>query len=568
MATGKPSQGLRAKIALLFGEAPRSTRPSEPASEPVTDEEDAAARKDLAKRKLRDDTIRRREFDHLRPLVRKKLNAEHPGGFSGATRPSVFRASTGMDERAETLKKIEFIEAHVVQSWGAMRTAQKAAVKPLATAPPPATRHSAIVTLTEIVPPSLHAPLEYDMDMDLDFTQLPATALQAAEVPAHTEEREDADAPMASALHGTASERDDSGLSPVESDLRDAAILFSDGDIDATVTQLLSPLELGGLAPDLTDALVSALCDVYRYSGQQEKFMATAMDHAAQFGRSPPEWFSLPEILSRRTKFHADAQPSSEAGKHAAYWACPAELQVSDLTALETGSADASTELHLDWSALQHVHAGAAVPLASLLARWCKQTGTMHWSAHQHLLAALQLHTGPQSDAASAPWWRSHLDALRILGLQEDFENLAMEYCTVFEVSPPSWEPARCRLAQGNDKVNVQPASAAHQLPASDSANLVRAQHHNFALIGDQVGEYSPQLEALAGACALTEHVCVDCRHIGRVDFSAAGSILNLVLQSKVSGSTLQFVQVPHLVAVFFKMLGIDRHAQVMTRTH
>jgi len=183
------------------------------------------------------------------------------------------------------------------------------------------------------------------------------------------------------------------------------------------------------------------------------------------------------------------------------------------------------------------------------------------------LLAALEKHTTARAASASMLWWRIHLNALRVLGLQDEFEDLALSYCTVFEVSPPSWEAARCTLANNIGSAAAS-ADEARNTSTAESADQVRAQHRNFSLVGDLVGEYSKQLETLAGASGWTDHLCVDCRHIGRVDFAAAGSILNLVLQSKASGSTLQFVQVPHLVGVFFKMLGIDRHAQVLGSTH
>ena len=37
--------------------------------------------------------------------------------------------------------------------------------------------------------------------------------------------------------------------------------------------------------------------------------------------------------------------------------------------------------------------------------------------------------------------WQLRLMALRMLGRQQEFEDLAIEYCVTYEVSPPSWEP-------------------------------------------------------------------------------------------------------------------------------
>jgi hypothetical protein len=52
-----------------------------------------------------------------------------------------------------------------------------------------------------------------------------------------------------------------------------------------------------------------------------------------------------------------------------------------------------------------------------------------------------------------------------------------------------------------------------------------------------------------------------------RVDFSAAGSILNWAAQRESEGCRLQFVDVPRLVAAFFTVIGISEHAKVVVRT-
>ena len=565
MATSKPPKSLLSKIAQMFGESADPVALDNDAPQDLATQDEAKALKEHAKRKHRDDTIRRREFDHLRPLLRKKQSLENATPMSGATRPSVFRASTsvGTEDRAETLKKIEFIEAHIVGSWAAMRMTQKDN-RPPANVP--------LVRLTDVVPPraaaSDAAQTRPQDDLDLDFTQVHLEPAMAT-LPHTTAPKEEPDEPVSSGASNQASVREDAGLGALESQLRDAAILFSDGDIAATEAQLKGPLQVGGLEPELTDAMVSALCDLYRYTGQQEKFNATAMEHAEQFGRSPPEWFSLPEVLAQR----GDTQPRSNlahgAGQRDIHWESPRQLQVQDLATFQQNASDKNIGWHLNWAPLIELQADAAPILAALFDTWCAAPVDLHWRGVDALLAALQRHTvAVAADTDTDPvWWRLHMDALCILGEHDAFEELALDYCTVYEVSPPSWKVALCSLHQDQ---GAEPAADISQVSAAVSVLPTHeyAQHRNFTLVGDIVGEFSVQLESLAGACNFAEHVCVDCGHIGRVDFAAAGSLLNLVLQSSAHGSTLQFVQVPRLVGVFFKMLGIDRYAQVLNRTH
>jgi len=51
-----------------------------------------------------------------------------------------------------------------------------------------------------------------------------------------------------------------------------------------------------------------------------------------------------------------------------------------------------------------------------------------------------------------------------------------------------------------------------------------------------------------------------------RVDFSAAGSILNWVATRQASGCHVQFRDVHRLVAAFFTVIGINEHARVIPR--
>ena len=71
--------------------------------------------KELVERKKRNDFVRRREFEMLRKLRRREL----VGTQSTPPRPSFFQSSlpSKPDERAQTLKKIDEIEAQMSMQW-------------------------------------------------------------------------------------------------------------------------------------------------------------------------------------------------------------------------------------------------------------------------------------------------------------------------------------------------------------------------------------------------------------------------------------------------------------------
>jgi ABC-type transporter Mla MlaB component len=59
----------------------------------------------------------------------------------------------------------------------------------------------------------------------------------------------------------------------------------------------------------------------------------------------------------------------------------------------------------------------------------------------------------------------------------------------------------------------------------------------------------------------------VSCAQLVRVDFSAAGTLLTWAMARQQAGCTVRFDDVPHLVATFFQVIGIDQHAEVVLRT-
>jgi ABC-type transporter Mla MlaB component len=75
-----------------------------------------------------------------------------------------------------------------------------------------------------------------------------------------------------------------------------------------------------------------------------------------------------------------------------------------------------------------------------------------------------------------------------------------------------------------------------------------------------------PALDQLQKDCEGAEAVVISCARLTRVDFVAAGNILNWVAQRQASGVHVQFADVPPLVGAFFSVIGIDEHAAVVLR--
>lgn len=60
--------------------------------------------------------------------------------------------------------------------------------------------------------------------------------------------------------------------------------------------------------------------------------------------------------------------------------------------------------------------------------------------------------------------------------------------------------------------------------------------------------------------------VSVSCARLIRVDFIAAGDLLNWVLARRGESRSVHFVDAHRLLALFFGAMGINEHAKVQVR--
>ena len=74
-------------------------------------------------------------------------------------------------------------------------------------------------------------------------------------------------------------------------------------------------------------------------------------------------------------------------------------------------------------------------------------------------------------------------------------------------------------------------------------------------------------LDALEERLAGADVLIISCRNLIRVDFSAAGTLLNWVSRHHAEGRIVQFVDVHRLVSAFFHVIGITEYSKVVLRT-
>ncbi|VTU22146.1 ATP-dependent protease HslVU (ClpYQ), peptidase subunit [Variovorax sp. PBS-H4] len=493
--------------------------------------------KEMIERRQRNDFVRRREFDMLRKLRQR----EAAGGRDPGATPSSFNISstTGKTEgRALTLKKIAEIEEQMSQQWWKNRG-----------------------------PGGEQGSGEGKASGDM--------AAQHARAYADT-------VPGVSQPQGAAG----SSAVPSVSDgcIEEAAIRFAHGDDAGTEAILLQALAPEASGADHDDTW-RALFDFYRAVGDAEKFSAAAARYMQRTRRNAPEWISL-RAVGRHAQVAAasaiTAPPPAPAG--GADWASPAVLRREDLLGLTRALGAAGPTWKLDWSALDAIEPDAAGPLRALFNHWADSAVQLRFAGADRLQIVLTGATPVNERRVDAIWWQLHMAALRVMHRPDEFELLALNYCITYEVSPPPWEDPKGDFGElevssiaertsmpspATPSVSSGFSISGHddELIGADAVPTHAAAGHG-SLVGEIAGESLSTWERLDQELAGAQGLSISCSGLVRLDFVAAGSLLNWVTARDARGERVAFVDAHRLIAAFFGVIGIADHAEVAIRAN
>ena len=535
--------------------------------------------KAMVERKRRNDFVRKREFDMLRKVRREGLSPEQLATLGSSSRldDSEARQSESASARPEggVKAKIDEIEQQMVggafspsgrRNSGFFNAPTEPAVLARSGLPPPSGAGPLVDAQREVLPALPPLP-----DLDIAPVEAPAPVFNAPGLPPL--------APLSLATAGDTGEfehRFGVEVSEVvhDPDLDEAVIAFANADFaqcEQSLSQITGP---GGARAQHAETWL-VLFDLYRATGQQPRFEALASDYAHQFGWSAPQWFSLPKLVSDAVADAAQAERSvhgplsGEVG-----WVCPELLDIDAVARLRSQTLQMPLPWVFDWAALRSIDAEAATQLSSLFRHWSKQQLEMRWMSGENLFTTLQDAAPTGVRDADPAFWQARLDALRLANRADQFDEAAIDYCVTYEVSPPSWERTRCsvRISGSGLNTHTPPLSMVSEVSTGfmesglidDAAS--GTQVASIELSGQLVGDISGTLERLTAQLGKSLLVNVSCAKLIRVDFIAAGDLLNWVLVRRGEKRMVQFVDAHRLVALFFGAMGINEHAKVQVR--
>ena len=574
MATKDNSAGLLSKVAKFVRNPMTNWADLDSQPPPSESGYSKQALKEMIERKRQNDFVRKREFDQLR-----KLRSRDPTARADiAGRPSFFQTSipSNIGERAVTLKKIDEIEAQMSKQWWKGKQVDAPEQMPDIPITPsmlPENGGDFAVTqagFTGVAPQRGNGFAPTDVSPRLN----PVGAAAAVAGKKGAASADGGGGFSTSKLFAV--ELSDDNADP---DLEEAAIRFANGDDQGAEAGLLEALQSGNGLPEQTEIWTAALFDFYRATDQQGKFDRIALEFAEQSGRSAPAWFSMPAEMSVAP---AEDSTSSAAAPlmDDAVWESPARLDLTAMGTLHLALASAPLPWYLGWGSLKEIEPNALHSLGQLFANWCSQRVRLRFDGAENLSKVLEGYAPVGNNSVNTTWWRVRMDLFRIMRRQDEFELLALDYCVTYEVSPPAWQDARCDYLRdkrgrdgaktaASDLAGVDGAGTNGQATYTAPMGLEESPLVVVELTGEIAGDAAEALLRLeAGRHQGTGRLVISCAKLIRVDFSAAGSILNWVAGREEEGCNVQFREVHRLVAAFFNVIGINEHARVVLRSN
>ncbi|MBY0446341.1 MAG: hypothetical protein K2Q15_14155 [Burkholderiales bacterium] len=315
----------------------------------------------------------------------------------------------------------------------------------------------------------------------------------------------------------------ESQLTPAQ---EEAAMLHSGGQSDAALQFLHTEIKLiTGLRQTETWLM---LFELLQQANKKTLFDEVGLQYVLEFEKTPPIWRE------------AQAKIQQE---HSNYYVFSAYLNGQsidqEIVTFYAASLGCSS-LRMDLAKVMQIDTIAAAELLAAWQRCAQQEIKLQLLGHLEVEALLRglIKTG-RAIPAEAPLWLLLIELQQIQGLQNEFENLAVDYAITFEVSPPSW-------VESKHEILVPPPSTPHLSVNSNPDRLL--------IEGDLLNDKPELIAIIRDFVRLHAFPVLDFSHVMRVDFDSAGQLLSLCMEYP---EQVTFCNVNALVLALFRIMGL-----------
>ncbi|QPF75708.1 hypothetical protein G8A07_24190 [Roseateles sp. DAIF2] len=539
----------------------------------------------MVERKRRNDFVRKRELDMLRRIRREGLSPEQLAalGSSSSRMDEVERSNSELNSKIDpgVKAKIDQIEQQMV--------GESFAPTQLATTHPPgffetSTRPVHFAPTLPADAPAAPRVSQFSSPAEIERLESvppPAAAVMGAGLPPLSDAKpsrlpklpplpinpDSGHGPLSFAVAEQPAAMEVNELRH-DPELDEMVIAFANADY-AACEQGLSALIQKGAPRHLHPETWLVLFDLYRATAQQAKFEALALDYVPLFGLSAPQWFSLPKLVAE--SLSKERKPMGSAGGVA--WTAPEYLDAEAVALLTKRCQNLPMPWVLDWAALRRLDTEGCARLRELFRGWASQQVDMRWLAGDQFLLQLKELAPVGSRDVDPAFWMLRLETLRLVNRPDQFDEAAIDYCVTYEVSPPSWERAQCRVRVSGQTLSTSAQPATTTTGPSETSSFLESSmgsglpaNAQLELSGQLSGDISETLRLMSTELGAATLVTIACPKLIRLDFMAAGDLLNWVLARRSENRAVVFSEAHRLVALFLGAMGINEHARVKVR--
>lgn len=323
-------------------------------------------------------------------------------------------------------------------------------------------------------------------------------------------------------------------------EIEEIAILYASEQTDL-VEQMLHDLIKSDHLGNAMHSVWWMLFDYYQMMGKQAEFDSLSIDYASKYETSPPSWV---EALHRTTPLIAPT--SAGVIPTIAFAGLLDGSIVKQLDKVQKLS-EKNRVFRLEFARVTDVDPEGCTLLLRALKTLQKSEHDLIMVGAAELADKIRgiIQIG-RRDETEAPWLLL-LEILQLLDREKDFEETSMDYCITFEVSPPSFQ------APKNIKVTTAPEEKVHPNVSPD----------RFLMPVVVTGSTDQLMLAIKEYAAQYQPVVIDCSRLTRIDFTAAGQLMNTLLPLTGSGRLIEFQDVNHLVAALLHVMGLHQIAKI-----
>lgn len=330
----------------------------------------------------------------------------------------------------------------------------------------------------------------------------------------------------------------------------EAALLFANNQINTAQNLLERAIRDPSTYSHIPTWL--ALFDLYRATGQITPFESLCLDFSFRFGRSTPSWVAIGQAPPLAT-----LAPSTQ---HL-HWSAPSrlsELALHNLTTAIDTAILARQTLILEWGALQAISPEHCIALRTCLTRLAESP--LRCAAYGVPVLMRLLQTAEQAASLAL------LTLLRCFNQAQAFEDLALSYCEIFEISPPDWQPPQCTMLSSVDATAPHNASANSHPALEQSITTPHAALPLLELTGHLETDLPPVFATYLQASATQVPCSITCDQLVRCAPTAAQKLLGWLQTARARHIRIEFSGVHRLVAAYWLSQGLYEYAKVNLR--